>query len=75
MSTNTQPDLPGRHYGRRTVFAAPTLIAHYVRDHRYRPPTLFLDALIAFRRDTADLALGWIPSSPEHEDLTTSPKP
>jgi len=42
-----------------SVFAAPTLIGHYVRDHRYCPPPAFTDALMAFRHGTADLARGW----------------
>ncbi|ACU75746.1 hypothetical protein Caci_6909 [Catenulispora acidiphila DSM 44928] len=42
-----------------SVFAAPTLIAHYVRDHRYCPPPAFTDVLMAFRHSTADLARGW----------------
>lgn len=28
-----------------TIYAAPDLIYHYVRDHRYRPPESFLTAL------------------------------
>jgi hypothetical protein len=28
------------------VFAAPTLIYHYMADHHYRPPTEFLNALV-----------------------------
>lgn len=28
------------------VYAAPTLIYHYVADHRYRPPAEFLEALL-----------------------------
>jgi hypothetical protein len=29
-----------------TVYAAPSLIAHYIREHRYLPPEGFVDALI-----------------------------
>src|SRR5580692_7816376 len=32
-----------------TIFAAPTLIFHYVRTHRYRPPNEFLRALMEER--------------------------
>jgi hypothetical protein len=29
-----------------TVFAAPTLIFHYVTAHRYQPPAIFIDAVL-----------------------------
>ncbi len=29
-----------------TMFAAPVMIYHYVRDHRYRPPAAFLEAVM-----------------------------
>ena len=48
--------------GGGVVFAAPTLIGHYVRDHGYCPPTAFIEALLAFRHGTTDLAQGWFTS-------------
>ena len=29
-----------------TVYAAPSLIAHYVAEHRYLPPAMFIDAAL-----------------------------
>lgn len=29
------------------IYAAPNLIFHYVRDHRYKPPQAFVDAVLA----------------------------
>jgi hypothetical protein len=49
----------------RAVFAAPTLTAHYIRDHSYCPPAAFVDGLLAFRHATADLAEGWFAVSPQ----------
>ncbi|MEQ8822269.1 MAG: hypothetical protein RLY93_18700 [Sumerlaeia bacterium] len=34
------------------VFAAPSLIAHFIENHGYRPPEQFLDAVEAFDIDT-----------------------
>ncbi|MDC0672242.1 DUF7919 family protein [Nannocystis radixulma] len=34
----------------RQVYAAPTLIAHYVADHHYAPPTVFVDAVTQLAR-------------------------
>ena len=34
---------------RATTYAAPTLVAHYVEAHRYRPPNDFVDAVFAGR--------------------------
>ncbi|WP_370364360.1 hypothetical protein [Catenulispora sp. GP43] len=48
-----------------SVFAAPTLIGHYIRDHHYSPPVVFTDGLLAFRHATADLAEGWSAGSPK----------
>jgi hypothetical protein len=31
--------------GDRKIYAAPTMIAHYIRDHGYQPPQAFLDAV------------------------------
>ncbi|MFF2778506.1 hypothetical protein ACFVU3_26750 [Streptomyces sp. NPDC058052] len=31
-----------------TVFAAPSLVGHYVLDHRYLPPQPFIEAVLAF---------------------------
>lgn len=45
------------------LFAAPTLIGHYVTTHRYLPPAAFTDALTAYRHTADNLALGWIPST------------
>ena len=39
-----------------TIYAAPDLIYHYMRDHHYRPPEAFLEALMRSPR----------PASPEH---------
>jgi hypothetical protein len=36
--------VPGRD---GKVYRAPTLIAHYVRNHRYRPPKEFVEAVLA----------------------------
>ncbi|MEJ7786715.1 MAG: hypothetical protein WKF96_18085 [Solirubrobacteraceae bacterium] len=33
-----------------TVYAAPTMIAHYVAEHDYLPPQEFVDALLPARR-------------------------
>ena len=43
--------VPGRA-GR--VYSAPTLIAHYVDAHRYRPPDEFIEAVLADTRAAAD---------------------
>lgn len=43
----------------RIVYAAPTMIYHYVREHHYRPPREFLEALDC----------GPQPGSPEYRDL------
>jgi hypothetical protein len=53
------------------LFAAPTLIGHYVIAHRYRPPAAFTDALTAYRHATDDLALGWIPNATTDQDSNT----
>jgi hypothetical protein len=29
------------------IYAAPDLVFHYVRDHEYKPPQTFIDAVIA----------------------------
>jgi hypothetical protein len=34
-----------------TWYAAPTMIYHYVTEHRYRPPDEFIDAVLAGRGD------------------------
>jgi len=47
-----------------SLFAAPTLIGHYVAVHGYLPPAEFLYALNTYiRTKPDDLALGWIPMS------------
>ncbi|MFJ7905388.1 hypothetical protein [Kitasatospora sp. NPDC096204] len=57
-----------------TVFAAPTLISHYVADHHYRPPQEFIDAVLAFDpvQDTSPLHpwahFPWIPDDAEYEE-------
>lgn len=35
-----------RVFGENVVFAAPTMIYHYIVDHHYLPPSVFLDALM-----------------------------
>lgn len=46
-----------------SLFAAPTLIGHYVAAHDYRPPAAFVHALIQYcDASSDDLALGWIPT-------------
>ncbi|MFE6782041.1 hypothetical protein ACFVFF_07250 [Streptomyces sp. NPDC057680] len=42
-----------------TVFAAPSLIGHYVVDHGYMPPQQFVEAVLAF-----DLYGAWPPKCP-----------
>jgi hypothetical protein len=36
------------HYG-RTIFVSPALVLHYVVNHQYRPPDVFIDAVIKGR--------------------------
>jgi hypothetical protein len=51
------------------MFAAPTLIWHYVTAHQYRPPQPFLDALATY--DPAwltDPASPWIPPDADREN-------
>jgi hypothetical protein len=36
-----------RIVGKAAVYAAPTLIYHYVVDHQYRPPDEFIDAVLS----------------------------
>ena len=36
-----------------TVYAAPTMIVHYVQKHGYCPPTEFIDALVLQCEDSA----------------------
>lgn len=35
--------IPGRD---KTVYAAPTLIYHFIKDHNYQPPQVFIDAVL-----------------------------
>lgn len=48
-----------RVLGEVDIFAAPTLIYHYVTEHGYRPPDIFIDAVMN----------GPQPGSPEHRAL------
>ena len=48
-----------RVLGEVDIFAAPNLIYHYVAEHGYRPPDLFVDAVMN----------GPQPGSPEHRAL------
>ena len=48
-----------RVLGEVDIFAAPTLIYHYVDEHGYRPPRVFIDAVMD----------GPPPGSPEHRAL------
>lgn len=48
-----------RVIGREDIFAAPTLVHHYVSAHNYRPPDVFVRAVLA----------GPAPGSPEHRAL------
>ncbi len=51
-----------RIQGNGVVYAAPTLIAHYVAVHRYAPPPEFIDSLRA-----CDGVADPVPSPPENE--------
>lgn len=48
-----------RVIGDDDIFAAPTLIYHYVTEHKYRPPDAFIQAVLN----------GPTPGSPEHRAL------
>lgn len=48
-----------RVFGEVDIFAAPTLIYHYVAEHGYRPPGVFIDAVMESPP----------PGSPEHRAL------
>lgn len=48
-----------RVIGKTAAYAAPTLVYHYVVEHRYRPPQEFIDAVLS----------GPPPGSEEHERL------
>ena len=56
------------------VFAAPTLIFHYVRDHHYCPPSAFLEALksgerppdAAYFKQLEAMGLEWNPTKSLH---------
>jgi len=48
-----------RVLGREDIFAAPTLVHHYVVEHGYRPPDVFIRAVLQ----------GPAPGSPEHRAL------
>ncbi|MHA3915828.1 DUF7919 family protein [Halovulum sp. GXIMD14793] len=45
--------------GDGTIFCAPNLIYHYVKDHHYEPPAAFHEAVLN----------GPLPNSPEHKEL------
>lgn len=56
-----------------SLFAAPTLIGHYVAAHRYLPPAAFVHALNDYCRTTPDdLALGWTLTPPPVSRQPTS---
>lgn len=48
-----------RVLGKSAVYAAPSLIYHYVIDHQYKPPDEFVEAVLT----------GTSPGSNEHRDL------
>jgi hypothetical protein len=49
VAGNGEIIVPGRG---GKVYRAPTLIAHYVREHRYKPPKEFVEAVLALYRST-----------------------
>jgi len=48
-----------RTIGDSVIYAAPTLIYHYVVDHRYMPPNEFIKSVLS----------GPVPGSPEHKAI------
>ena len=36
------------------IYAAPNLIYHYVKEHRYLPPMEFINAVLSAARDSRD---------------------
>jgi len=48
--------------GEPRAYAAPDLVYHYVREHRYLPPVEFIDAVLS----------GALPGSPEYQRLAAS---
>ncbi len=48
-----------RVIGKSVVYAAPTLIYHYILEHNYKPPYEFIEAVLC----------GFAPGSKEHETL------
>lgn len=53
------------------AYAAPFLITHYVTDHSYRPPQVFIDAVLAVDLDAwasarwPDVPFPWAPADAE----------
>jgi hypothetical protein len=45
--------------GQGVVYAAPTLIVHYIIAHGYRPPDVFVDALLAHGHDECSQQFLW----------------
>ncbi|AVT38709.1 hypothetical protein [Plantactinospora sp. BB1] len=56
-----QPDDPGDPSGSGVMFAAPSLIWHYVTAHSYRPPTEFIEAVQQYDPGWISEASPWIP--------------
>ncbi|SNX56768.1 hypothetical protein SAMN06272735_1221 [Streptomyces sp. TLI_55] len=66
------PDDPARGNGEirvpgapGTAYAAPVLIGHYIDAHAYRPPQVFVDAVMAVDLDAwaaADVPFSWVPA-------------
>lgn len=49
-----------------TMFAAPTLIWHYIDKYNYRPPGSFIAAVLAYNDAwMSDSSSGWIPADAE----------
>ncbi|MFB7180360.1 hypothetical protein ACFCYI_21990 [Streptomyces sp. NPDC056257] len=51
-----------------SAFAAPQLVGHYVADHGYQPPRVFIDAVLAFDPDASGtgtfpwIRFPWVPA-------------
>ena len=43
-----------RVWSKSTVFAAPTLIYHYVVEHQYKPPNEFVEAILSGEPDSEE---------------------
>ncbi|MER7705039.1 hypothetical protein ABTX81_19355 [Kitasatospora sp. NPDC097605] len=66
---NGEVRIPG---GPGTAYAAPFLITHYITAHGYRPPQVFIDAVLAVDLDAwaaarwPDVPFPWVPEDAEH---------